>query len=184
MGRGARSRAREARGERGLVRLAYTELYSAVTPGAESAYRDAAVSDSGAPRLAGWLFAAAVREASERELAGYVVVDSPRRAIQTLQTTGGNSVIEVTVSKATALARSREHVEQLREIAPRAAAGDAADADAKCRQMVESYFSERSILEGVDVETVRAPDRPSDRAITWAWTAAIKAAKRGDVATA
>ena len=39
---------REARGERGLVRIAYSEFYTALVPGAESAYRDAAVSDSGA----------------------------------------------------------------------------------------------------------------------------------------
>ena len=32
------------------------------------------------------------------------------------------------------------------------------------------------------MRTVRAPDRPSDRQITYAWEVAIRAAKRGDVA--
>ena len=36
------------------------------------------------------------------------------------------------------------------------------------------------MLDTVDVVQVRPPDRPSDNAIRYAWTAAIRAAKGGD----
>lgn len=171
---------REARGERGLVRLAYTELYTALVPGDQSAYRDAEVSDSGAPRLAGYVLAIAVREAAERELSGYVVVDSPRRAIQTLQATGADSIIEVTVSQATAIKRADEHLELLQEIVPRVSAGDRADADQQCKKMIDAYFRERSVLETVNVRQVRAPTTPPLRAITHAYKAAAGARRRGN----
>ena len=174
---------REAGGERGLVRIGYTELYSAIVPGVESSYRDAEVSDSGSPRMAAWLYAAAIRQAAERELSGYIQTDSPRRATQILQEIGGErSIIEVSVSKAQAFARSEQHLDGLAELAPRVSASDRAAADAKCRQGIEAFFNERGALEGYDVRTVRAPDRPSDRQITYAWEVAIRAAKRGDVA--
>ena len=172
---------REAAGERGIVRIGYTEVYSAIVPGVQSAYRDPEVSDSGAPRLAGWLFAAALREAAERELSGYVQVDSPRRATQILQQIGGErSIIEVSVSKAQAFARSEEHLDGLAELAPRVSASDRAAADAQCRKGIEAFFAERGALDGYDVRTVTAPARPSDRQISFAWEVAIRAARRGD----
>ena len=44
---------REAAGERGLVRIGYSELYTASFLALNPSYRDAEVSDTGAPRLAG-----------------------------------------------------------------------------------------------------------------------------------
>ena len=165
---------REAGGERGLVRIGYTELYSAIVPGVESSYRDAEVSDTGGPRLAAWMYAAAIRQAAERELSGYIQTDSPRRATQILQEIGGErSIIEVNVSKAQAFARSEEHLDGLAELAPRVSASDRDAADAKCRKGIETFFNERR---------VRAPNRPSDRQITYAWEVAIRAAKREDFA--
>ena len=72
---------REAAGEIGLLALDYTSLYSAIAPGLSSVFRDQRVTDSGAARFAGWALAAMVREANERELDGYVLTDSPRRAL-------------------------------------------------------------------------------------------------------
>ena len=46
--------------------------------------------------------------------------------------------------------------------------------------MVAAYFNERDVLDAVEVRQVRAPEQPSDNAIRYAWTAAIRAAKRGD----
>ena len=172
---------REAAGELGLLALSYTALYAALAPGSESVYRDSEVSDSGAPRLAGYLLAAAIGEASTREIEGYAATDSPRRAISLLERTGGRSLVEVTVSQATAHRRAGEHLALLRELAPRSAADDA-DADARCRRVVDTYYNEREVLDTVDVRSVRAPDRPSDASISYAWTAAIKASKRGDLA--
>ena len=84
---------REAAGEVGLVALNYSSMFTAIVPGAESVYRDAAVSDSGAPRLAGYLLAAAISEASAREIDGYIAVDSPRRAIAALEKTAGRRAV-------------------------------------------------------------------------------------------
>ena len=50
---------REAAGEVGLLALNYTSMYMALAPGDESAFRDAEVTDTGVPRLASYLFAAA-----------------------------------------------------------------------------------------------------------------------------
>ncbi len=172
---------REAAGELGLVALNYTAMFAAIAPGTESVYRDAAVSDSGVPRLAAYLLAAAVGEAASRELEGYVAVDSPRRAITVLERTGGRSLVEVTVSQATAQRRAGDHLALLRELAPRSADAEA-DAEARCRRVVDTYYNEREVLDTVDVRSVRPPDRPSDASISYAWTAAIKASKRGDLA--
>ena len=172
---------REAGGEFGLLALNYSAMFSAIAPGPESVYRDDAVSASGAPRLAGYLLAAALSEASARELDGYIAVDSPRRAIAALEKTGGRQVFEVTISEGTAHRRAAEHLTLLRALAPRSAAAASA-AVARCRRVVRSYYAEREALDTVDVRQVRAPDLPSDNAIRYAWTAAIRASKRGDAA--
>ena len=140
-------------------------MFSAIVPGAESVYRDEDVSDSGTPRLVGYLMATAVAEAGRRELSGYVALDSPRRALQVLEQIGGNRLIEVTVSEQTAHRRAEQHIEIVRDLAPRAGADDAKAAAARCRKMVAAYFRERDALDNVDVRRVRAPERPSDQAI-------------------
>ena len=50
---------------------------------------------------------------------------------------------------------------------------------AKCKQMVDQYYRERDQLPA-DTQQVTAPDIPSARAVTYAWEAAIRAAKSGD----
>lgn len=175
---GAEIERREEAGEIGLIVLSFSDLYSALTPGAESTYRDQRASDSGAPRFASYLQAAALREAVARELDGYAVTDSPRRALAALEQTGGDQVVEVTVSQPEALRRSREHVSMLRDLAPRSAVDDGAAE--RCRQVVDAYYRERPVLDSVEVRQVRSPDAPSDRAIQYAWKSAIAAARRGD----
>ena len=173
---------READGELGLLALNYTALYSAIAPGDGSVYRDESISDTGVPRLAGYLLASAIAEAGRRELHGFIAVDSPRRAVQAVEQLGiRGRIIEVDVPEATALKRAESHVGMVKALAPRAGADDA-KAAARCRRMVQSYYRERDVLEPLDVRKVQAPDRPSDQAIQYAWRAAIKAAKRGDAA--
>ena len=174
---------REAAGARGLLMLSYTGIYSALAPGDESTYRDPEVSDSGTPRLAGYLMAGAVREAAQRELSGYVATDSPRRALQYLELTGGDSVIEVTVTEGQAFKRAREHVSLISELAPRAKQKDNAEASANCQRQIQTYFREReTALSGVEVRKVRAPTTPPLRAITYAYKAAAAAMRRKDTA--
>ena len=171
---------RESDGEIGLVHLSYSGVYGAIVPGAESVYRDARVSDSGAARYAAYVLRLAVGEAARRELNGYAAYDSPRLAVQVAQELGGASVVEVGVSETEALRRAQRHIELVSTLAPRAGAEDGKAAVAKCRQMVAAYFSERDVLDAVEVRQVRAPEQPSDNAIRYMWNAAIKAAKRGD----
>ena len=173
---------READGELALLSLNFTALYAALAPGDGSVYRDEAVSDTGVPRFASYLLAAAIGEAGRRELHGYVAVDSPRRAVQAIQQLGIRGVIEVVVPEATALKRAETHVGMVKALAPRAGTDDAKAAAARCRKMVRAYYRERDVLKPLDVRKVQAPDRPSDQAIQFAWRAAIKAAKRGDAA--
>ena len=73
---------REEDGELGLVALDYSGLYAAVVPGIQSSLRDQAVSDTGASRFVGGMFAAAVATVAVRELSGYVATNSPARAIE------------------------------------------------------------------------------------------------------
>ena len=170
---------REGEGELGLVSLNYSALFSAIAPGLDSVFRDQRISDTGAARYAAYLLAIAIREANTRELAGYAGVDSPRRALGLAQEIGGAQVVEVVVSQETALRRSQRHVELIRDLAPRAAAEDGAEAAARCRKMVDQYYREADVLPP-DTRRVTAPDMPSDRAIQYMWSAAIAAAKRGD----
>ena len=170
---------READGELGLVSLNYSALYASLIPGIDSAYRDGRISDTGAARYAAFLLAVAIREANTRELSGYVAVDSPRRAVQAAQEIGGAPVVEVTVSRTEALRRADRHVALIRDLTDRAGADDGAEAAQRCRQMVASYYAERDVLPP-DTRQVTAPEIPSDNAIRYMWSAAIRAAKRGD----
>ena len=63
---------READGELGLVVIDFTALYAGLVPGRQSALRDEAVSDSGAPRFAAYLYETAAAQMAERELRGYI----------------------------------------------------------------------------------------------------------------
>ena len=167
----------EEKGAVGWLALDFTSVYSAVAPGLGSVYRDQRVSDSGASRFAGWLLGAAIREAGQRELNGYALTDSPRRALALAAQIGGAPLVEVVVTQEAALRRSQQHVELVKALAPRAAQDDGAEA--KCRQMVDQYFREADVLPA-DRRQVSAPDIPSARAVTYAWEAALKAAKAGD----
>ena len=169
--------AAESAGTVGTLALDFTSIYSAVVPGLASVYRDQRVTDSGAARFAGWALAVMVREANARELDGYVLTDSPRRALALAEAAGGAPVVEVVVSQKTALKRSREHVELVKALAPRAAADDGAAE--RCRKMVEQYYREADVLPP-DTRRVSAPDVPSARAVTYAWEMAIRAARRND----
>ncbi len=172
---------RETDGEVGLLAIDYTSLYSAMVPGLSSVFRDQRVTDSGAARFAGWLLGAAIREAGDRELPGFVLTDSPRRALGLAAQIGGAPLVEVSVSQDVALKRSQRHVDLVKDLAPRAATKDGKAAIAKCRQMVDQYYRERDVLPA-GTRQVTAPDIPSDRAIQFMWNAAIKAAKAGDTA--
>ena len=108
-----------------------------------------------------------------------MLTDSPRRALALAAQIGGAPLVEVVVTQEAALRRSQRHVELVKALAPRAAQDDGAEAAQRCKQMVDQYFREADVLPA-DRRQVSAPDIPSARAVTYAWEAALKAAKAGD----
>ena len=67
---------REAAGELGLAMLDWTALFTALFPGRLDAFRDDAVSDTGAPRMAGAVFNFAAGAILTREISGYLLTNS------------------------------------------------------------------------------------------------------------
>ena len=78
-----------------MVALDWTALYLALVPGEQSGYRDESVSDTGSPRMVSYVFEVAAAALVARELRGYVVTQSPRRALALADRFGGRDVLEV-----------------------------------------------------------------------------------------
>lgn len=143
---------RERAGELGLLALDFTALYAALVPGPESQYRDEAVSDTGAPRLASYLYAAAAAAIAARELRGYAVTQSPRQALALAARFGGR-LYEVPADVGDIAARSEAHMSTLARTVARASAGPAA-----CRRAAVTYQRESPALAG-RARTVRRKGR-------------------------
>ena len=111
---------RESDGELGLILIGFTETYQAIAPGPQSQFRDQAVSDSGAPRLAGYLYATAINEAAERELSGFVTTDSPRRAVEIADRIGAAAIIDIAIGVEQIARRAESHMVTLSRTVPRA----------------------------------------------------------------
>ena len=85
----AEIRRRETAGELGLVMLGWSELFRLLFPGEQSQFRDEAIADTGAPRLTGYLHEVAIAAVLTRELSGYVVTQSPIKAVELADRFGG-----------------------------------------------------------------------------------------------
>ena len=131
---------REAGGELGLLRIDYSRLFAAIVPGAQSSYRDEAVSDTGSPRLASYLFEIAIVQAIERQLRGYILVNSPARAARILGRLGGTTIHEMDLPPSEVAARVSGHLAGLRRRVPRART-DAADS--RCAEAATTFYRER-----------------------------------------
>ena len=162
---------REQAGELGLIVVDYTALYSAFFPGVQSSFRDEAVSDSGAPRLAAHIYEAAVAAVVAREIRGYVTTNSPRAAVALADRLGGAPLFDVEVHMSVLADRAEDHMAELRRFVPRAMRSVAVG---RCRRSIQTYINEsprlvgrarvvsRSSGSGFTVGGVR---RPFDRAL-------------------
>ena len=130
---------RERAGELGLILIGYTELFRALVPGDSSQYRDETVSETGAPRLAATIYGAAVSLAVERELSGYVVTDSPNRAVRLVAQTRIGYSLELDAAPDDIADRIQSHMRQLRRQAPRL---DTRTAGNRCVEAAVSYYRE------------------------------------------
>ena len=129
---------REARGELGLVSVDYSGLYAATVPGVESSLRDAAVAATGAPRLAGYLFEAAVAQVVLRELSGYIATNSPKRAVALAERFGGR-LVNVDVGIEDLAGRINEHMSGLTRKVRRASREGVVG---RCRDAAGRYLRE------------------------------------------
>ena len=111
---------REMDGELGLISVDFTAIYSAITPGDQSSFRDEAVSDTGAPRLAGYAFAVLLTALLDRELSGYVSTPSPARALE-IADKAGAPILDIAASVDQIATRITSHMRDLQRTVP---AGD------------------------------------------------------------
>lgn len=110
---------REQDGELGLVAVDFTPMYAALVPGDQSAFRDEAVSDSGAPRWIGYLYAIAVAQVLDRELSGYVSTPNPQRAIE-IADQANAPIVDVSATVDEIAVRIKVHMTGLSRTVPRA----------------------------------------------------------------
>ena len=172
---------REREGELGLVVVDWTALYGALVPGAESALRDEAVSDTGAPRFVGGLFLTAAARMAARELRGYVTTQSPHQALELVDGDVTATLTEVDADVADVAERAGYHVNRLGRRVTRAVSV------ADCRRAAVAYFREAPALVGRAREVRRSGrgwkrgevKRPFDRAL---WLKGLTAAGRDAVA--
>ena len=136
---------REEDGELGLIVVGFTELYRAMFPGDQSQLRDEPVSDSGAPRLTGYVYAAVIAQAAERELSGFITTDSPRRAIEIADRIGAEAIIDVAVDVEEIAKRTEAHIVTLSRTVQRASRSTSVR---RCREAGVAYLRERPALVG------------------------------------
>lgn len=136
---------RERAGELGLVVLDWTAIYLALVPGDQSALRDEAVSDTGAPRMVGAVFDFALGAIVARELRGYVLTQSPRAAVEIADRLGDAPIVEVDADPGDLADRTEAHMTRLRLNVTRAAV---ATMRSRCRRQAVTYYREQPRLAG------------------------------------
>ena len=146
---------RETDGELGLISVDFTAIYSAITPGEQSSFRDEAVADTGAPRLAGYLFAILVTAMLERELSGYVATPSPRRALEIADKVNA-PIIDVSASVDQIAVRINTHMRDLSRTIPRATR---ARTVGRCRRAGAAYLRDQHLLVGKARTATKRGDR-------------------------
>ena len=177
-------RREEDDGALGLVNVDYTSIYSALTPGAQSAFRDEAVSDTGAPRLAAYTYQVLVGQVAERELAGYIVTNSPAQALALAERLEAE-VLVVDAGVEEVADRAEDH---MRSLSRRVARASRVRSVGRCRRAVLSYLNEEPQLVGKAREvrrsgsgwTVGGVKRPFDREL---WERGLTPAGRDTLQT-
>ena len=135
---------REAAGELGLIALDWTAIYLALFPGAQSAFRDEAIGDSGAPRAAGAAFDFVVGAIAARELSGYIATQSPERAVA-LADRFDARLVEVDAPPDVVASRAELHMRSLGRTVTRAALSASRP---RCRRAGAAYFNQQDKLVG------------------------------------
>ena len=135
---------REAAGELGLVVLDWSLLFAALVPGAESQLRDQEVADTGAPRATGAAYDFMIGAIAARELSGFVLTQSPRRAIEIADRLNA-PIVEVEAKIGDVATRAEGHMRTVARTVSRAAAGALRPL---CRRAAVAYYREQDRLVG------------------------------------
>ena len=135
---------REKAGELGLVLLDWTALFAALIPGEQSQFRDDAVNDAGASRLVGASFEWVVGAVAARELSGYVLTQSPARAVELADRLDA-PLLEVVADPGDVADRVESHMTRLRRTVTRAVRNAMLP---RCRRAATTYYRESSRLVG------------------------------------
>ena len=141
---GAEVERREDEGELGLVVLDWTALFTALVPGVQSAFRDERVADTGAPRMVSYVYAAIAAQIAARELRGYLVTQSPRRAVEFAGRFNWE-ILEVQADVGDIAERAESHMTTMRRKVRRASRSHAVG---RCRRAAVTYQNEAPALEG------------------------------------
>ena len=128
----------------GLIAIDFTPLYTSLVPGVQSSYRDESVSETGAPRWVGYLFAVAVTQVLDRELSGYVLTPNPTRALE-ISDKANAPIVDVSASVDEIAVRIKTHVRDLSRAVPRATRDRTAH---RCRKAATAYLRAEHLLVG------------------------------------
>ena len=162
-------RREETDGALGLVNVDYTRIYAALVPGVQSSFRDEAVSDTGAPRLAAYTYQVLVGQLAERELRGYVTTNSPAQAVEL----AGRLEAEVLVVDAGVEEVADRAEDHMRSLSRSVARASRVRSVGRCRRAVLDYLRDDEQLVGKARVvrrsgagyTVGGVKRPFDRAL-------------------
>lgn len=135
---------RERAGEYGLFVADWTAIYGGVVWGAQSQFRDDEVSDTGAPRAAGAIYDFVVGVMLTRELSGYVLTQSPDRAV-VLADRFDARLVEVDAPPDVVASRAELHMRSLGRTVTRAALSRSRP---RCRKAGAAYFNQQERLVG------------------------------------
>ena len=147
---------RETDGELGLISVDFTAIYTAIAPGDQSSFRDDAVSDTGAPRLAGYVFAVLLTALKDRELSGYVSTPSPTRAIE-IADKAGAPIVDIAASVDEIAGRIKVHIRDLSRTVPRATRDRTVG---RCRKAATVYLRDEHRLVGRARVATKRGNRP------------------------
>ena len=147
---------REAGGELGLLLIDFTAIFAALIPGVQSQLRDETVSDTGASRMAGFIYEAALGAAVVRQLKGYVTTNSPRRAAAIADRVGASVIFELRADVDDLADRTDDHMRALGRRVKRADRGRMAG---PCRGAITTYLNEAPALRDRAVRPVHQDGR-------------------------
>ena len=133
---------RAAAGERGLLKLDFTDLYSALFPAIVDEWRDA-----GTPgvSLTAYIYQAVLRQAKERELDGYVTTSRALRALKMAEELEAPKIKIIDPGRSVVRRRADKHAAELwKRVAIMRRAERQGDEDIRrtCEEAIDEWYAD------------------------------------------